>query len=87
MCPQCGSFIRQSLPLEPSFHTKALDSLLRGVAIETSELFRQFHNGLAKILGMAEEPQLQDVRSDRVGGGCAALRLWSHVKVFGKTQR
>lgn len=55
------SFIRRSLPLEPRFHTQALDALLRGVAIETSELFRQFDNGLAKILGIAEEPQLQKV--------------------------
>lgn len=55
------SFIRRALPLEPRFHTQALDALLRGVAIETSELFRQFDNGLAKILGIAEEPQLQNV--------------------------
>ena len=55
------SFIRQSLPLEPLFHTQALDDLLRGVAIETSELFRQFYNGLAKILSIAQEPQLRDV--------------------------
>lgn len=56
-----GSYIRQSLPLEPLFHTQALDELLRGVAIETSELFRHFYDGLAKILSIAQEPQLQDV--------------------------
>lgn len=55
-------FVRHTLPLEPSFETRSLDALLRGVAIETSELFRQFDNGLGKILRMAEEPQLQDVR-------------------------
>lgn len=61
-----GSFIRQSLPLEPLFHTQALDALLRGVAIETSELFRKFDSGLAKILRIAEEPQLQDVSDTAV---------------------
>eukprot|EP00903_Cladosiphon_okamuranus_P005970 g5894.t1 len=54
-------FIRQSLPLEPLFHTQALDALLRGVAIQTSELFRQFYNGLAKILSIAQEPQLREL--------------------------
>lgn len=56
-----GSFIRQSLPLEPIFHTQALDAFLRGLAIETSELFRQFDDGLGKILSIADEPELQDV--------------------------
>lgn len=54
-------FIRHALPLEPSFEKKALDSLLKGVAMDTSELFAHFDNGLAKILHMAEAPQLQDV--------------------------
>lgn len=56
-------FIRHALPLEPSFEKKALDSLLKGVAMDTSELFAHFDNGLAKILHMAEAPQLQDVSS------------------------
>lgn len=55
-------FIRHALPLKPSFQKRALDALLKGVALETSELFKHFDNGLAKILHMAEEPQLQDVR-------------------------
>lgn len=40
---------------------KEVDRILNAVAIDTSELFRQFDNGLAKILTVAAEPQLKDV--------------------------
>lgn len=51
--------------------------------METSQLFRQFDSGLDKVLGMTEEPELQDVSESGVfcrvspflGGGGSSLRL------------